>query len=200
MVSKVAYRRRQYLIKKQLQGKFIFFFSCAVVAIFLLHWFMVYYIIDKELSIELYKSHMKIRSTGEMIGPILWYLSAATIPVVIVIGSVVGYLLLRKIELPLSSIKEVVEAIKAGDFTRRMPSDIPEDLPRVFNDMTEDLEETFRALHGNIEGLQLDIKKIDNLTEGDSSNLHREIQRMIEEITKKRKAIEEKLLRYKIEP
>ena len=44
-------------------------------------WFMVYYIVDKELALELYKSHIKIRSTGEVIGPILWYLSIATIPV-----------------------------------------------------------------------------------------------------------------------
>jgi hypothetical protein len=53
-----AYRRRNFFIKKGLQSRYIFSFSFAVVVIFLLHWFMVYYIVDKELALELYKSHI----------------------------------------------------------------------------------------------------------------------------------------------
>jgi methyl-accepting chemotaxis protein len=198
MVTRVAYRRRQYLIKKQFQGKFIFFFSFAVVALLLFHWFMVYYIIDRELAVELYRSHMKIRSTGEMIGPILWYLSGATIPVVIVVGGILGYLLLRKVELPLTHFKSVVEAIAKGDFSRRMPSDAPEDLPRVFNEMTESLEKTFQSLQKNIEGLQSDINTLDNLSKGDPSSSHREMQVTLKEITRQRKIVEEELMNYKV--
>jgi methyl-accepting chemotaxis protein len=103
-----------------------------------------------------------------VIGPILWYLSIATIPVVIVTSGIIGYLLLRRIELPLANFSNIVETIGKGDFTGRMPSDIPEALPDVFNEMAERLEKTFESLRRNVESLRFDVETIDSLTKGDS--------------------------------
>jgi len=84
------YRRRSFFIKKRLQGRFIAGFSIAVFLGYFLNLLLVYFLIDRELTSELYRIHLRIRTTSEIAVPILWKLSLIIIPLIIVISAVLG--------------------------------------------------------------------------------------------------------------
>jgi len=63
------FRRRNYLINRRLQSRFIAGFSAAVLLGFLANLLVAYFLIDRELSQELYKIHIKIRTTSEIAVP-----------------------------------------------------------------------------------------------------------------------------------
>ena len=45
------------------------------------------------IDLELYRIHLRIRTTSEIAVPILWKLSLIIIPLIIVISAVLGYVL-----------------------------------------------------------------------------------------------------------
>jgi methyl-accepting chemotaxis protein len=102
--------------------------------------------VDKELAVELYKSHIKIRTTGEIIRPILIRLNIIVLPFIIAIASIAVILLTRVIEIPLGDFKEVVRDFEGGSFGRRFSGDVPDKLSTGFNNMADEYEGTFITL------------------------------------------------------
>lgn len=142
------YARRTYLVNKGLQTKFIIGFSSAVFLGFVFNLFVVYFLIDRELTGELYKIHLKIRTTSDIAVPIILKLGAITIPSILIVSAIIGYLLTRRIELPLLTFKDAVRATAGGDFTGRLSSGLPTALPEDFNRMSESLGASFSSLKG----------------------------------------------------
>lgn len=140
------FRRRHFFIKKDLQARFVLGFSLAVFLGFILNLLLVYFLIDRELAGELYKIHIKIRTTSEIAAPILWKLSAIIIPSILVVSAAVGYFLTRRIELPLLTFIEAARKTGKGDFTQNLPKELPTELPEVFNKMGRSLENIFRPI------------------------------------------------------
>ena len=116
----------------------------------------------------------------------------------VVTSGIIGYLLLRRIESPLANFRDIVETNEKGDFTRRMPSDIPEALPDVYNEMAERLEKTFESLRRNVESVRFDVETIDSLTKGDSLSSSDEIRNTLVKITNTRKEIEGEMSEFKV--
>ena len=79
-----------------------------------------------------------------------------------------------------------------------MPSDNPEVLPDVFNEMAERLKKTFESLRNNVETLRLAIETIESLTKSDSLSSLDEIGSTLVRITNTRKAIEGEISWFKI--
>lgn len=141
-----TYRRRNYIINKRLQSRFVLGFSVAVLAGFLLNLLFVYFLIDRELNQELYKIHLKIRTTSEIALPVLVKLGAITIPSILVISAVIGYFLTRRIELPLERFRDAVKKASHGDFTQDLSKDIPGGLGAAFNRMSGSLGGVFGSV------------------------------------------------------
>lgn len=199
MKKGVAYRRRNYFIKKRLQSRFILIFPLPVVAGFLLYWFAVYYILDKGLAEELYRSHIKVRTTGEVVLPLLWKLNIVTMPVIILAAGIVGYFFLRRIELPLSTFRKVAKALEEGDFTQRLSKgDSLEDLPEVFNETTERLEGAFRFFKGELNRLDMVIKRFDNLVKDKERPSPLEMRDILKDISDTRANLEKRLSDFKV--
>ncbi|MFQ5585962.1 MAG: hypothetical protein ACE5GF_03980, partial [Thermodesulfobacteriota bacterium] len=154
-------RRRNYFIKKGLQSRFIVTFALIVVAAFLLNWYLVYYLVDKELAVELYKSHIKVRTTGEIIKPVLIKLNLIILPVVVVAASVSVMLLTRAIELPIAGFKEAVKDFEEGNFSRRFTGDVPGELAAGFNSLAETYEQTFITMGNDIEELERAVARLE---------------------------------------
>ena len=148
------YRRRSFFIKKRLQGRFIAGFSIAVFLGYFLNLLLVYFLIDRELTSELYRIHLRIRTTSEIAVPILWKLSLIIIPLIIVISAVLGYVLTRRVELPLLKFKQALKKTAEGDFTSRLAEDkVAVGLAEAFNAMTTSLAGPFNSLKDSAERL-----------------------------------------------
>ncbi|MBI5642408.1 MAG: methyl-accepting chemotaxis protein [Deltaproteobacteria bacterium] len=145
------FRRRQFFIKKGLQARFVIGFTLAVLLGYFLNLLLVYFLIDRELTGELYKIHLKIRTTSEIAVPILWKLSLITIPIIIIISALIGYILTRRVEVPLLKFKKALRKTAEGDFTQVLKDSVTGDLPEVFNSMGRSLETNFKSLKNSAE-------------------------------------------------
>jgi methyl-accepting chemotaxis protein len=144
------YRRRHYFIKKGLQSRFIVGFSLAVLAGFLLNMAFAYRLIDRGLAEELYRVHIKIRSTSEIVLPILLRLAAFTVPVIFAAAAIVGYLLMRSIEMPLRRFREALRDAGRGDLSKGPPEGLPGDLPEAYVRMTGALSRDLNDLKASV--------------------------------------------------
>lgn len=157
------YRRRNFFIKKGLQSRFIIGFSLAVLAGFSINLIVAYYLIDREMADALYKIHIKFSTTSQIVGPILWKLSAVTIPLIIVISAVAGYLLTRLVEFPLRTFMGAVEKTASGDFSHRLSGDSHTDIPEYFNNMNSNLEVHFRKMRTASRRLDAEAGRMDEV-------------------------------------
>ncbi|GMR05251.1 MAG: hypothetical protein BMS9Abin24_047 [Thermodesulfobacteriota bacterium] len=153
----IPYRRRKFFINKGLQGRFVIGFSSAVFVGLLVNLVLVYFLIDRELAGELYKIHLKIRTTSEIAVPVLLKLGAVTIPSIIIISAVIGYLLTSGIEGSLKEFRRAVRETGRGDLTQRFSGSASTELSGPFNSALKSLAQRFGALkrsgHALDEGL-----------------------------------------------
>lgn len=109
------YKRRNLLIKKGMQSRFVLGFTTVVAGGFVLNLLLSYYLIDRALEAELYRSHLTIRTTADIAGPVLWRLGAATAAAIAVVSAVIGYYLTEGVEEPLHGFVESIRKTSGGD-------------------------------------------------------------------------------------
>lgn len=158
------YSRRTYLINKGLQTKFIIGFSSAVFLGFVFNMIVVYFLIDRELTGELYKIHLTIRTTSDIAVPIILKLGAITVPSILIVSAFIGYLLTQRIELPLLTLREALKKTAGRDFTARLPVELPTALPEGFNRMSGSLGASFSYLKSSFSELDRCFKRLDPLS------------------------------------
>lgn len=155
MISTIRnYARRTYLINKRLQTRFIAGFSAAVFLGYIFNLFVVYFLIDRELTWELYKIHLTIRTTSDIAVPIILKLGAVTVPSILTLSAVIGYFLTRRIEIPLLTFKNAVREAAEGDFRTRLPGETPTALPEGFNAMNGSIGASFASIRDSAAGIE----------------------------------------------
>ncbi len=155
------YRRRNYFINKGLQGRFVIGFSSAVFIGILANILLVYFLIDRELAGELYKIHLKIRTTSQIAVPILLRLGAVTVPAILAASAVIGYFLTRRVERPLEEFRDAVGAVTRGDFTHRLSGETGMEISEPFNSAAGSLARRFEAVKGFATGLDESLRRLD---------------------------------------
>ena len=136
-------RRRKFFIKKGLQGRFVAGFTLAVFLGLLANLLVSYFLIDRELNEELYKIHIKIRTTSEIAVPILVKLGAVTVPSILLASAAIGFFLTRRIELPLLQFRDAIRSRARCDFSKDLSKKTPLDMASAFNGMSRSLEAVF---------------------------------------------------------
>ncbi|MFZ3066158.1 MAG: hypothetical protein WA277_12840 [Nitrospirota bacterium] len=193
----MSYRRRNYFIKKRLQSRFIFGFSITVVLGFLASWAFVYYMIDKRLSEELYRSHIKIETTGVIIGDILLKINLIAVPLLILSTIVVGVIILRNVTGPLRNFKEALEDFGRADLTPKTLRNIPPELSMSYNTMVDNFSKTLRSIKRKGYELEKIIEELER-TAGDKSISRQEVDDMYKSISENRKSIEKEISFFKV--
>ncbi|MBI1912219.1 MAG: methyl-accepting chemotaxis protein [Deltaproteobacteria bacterium] len=196
--SRPKYRRRNFFVKKRLQLHFVLGFTLAVLLGFALNLFFVYFLIDRELSAELYRIHLKIRTTTEIAAPIIWKLSAITIPSIIAVSAIIGYYLTRRIELPLMSFREALRKTAQGDFTQRVSIKMPIDLPEVFNGMLGSLGASFRSVKRSANVIDEKITALNNIMASDKTPSKAELSDVLRQISNVRREVTQEFSKFKV--
>ncbi len=154
------FRRRSFFINRKLQGRFIAGFTLAVFLGLAVNLLVSYFLIDRVLNEELYKIHIKIRTTSEIAVPILLKLSALTIPSILAVSAAVGFFLTRRIELPLQQFRALVHDRSRGDFSKDLSKNMPGELPEAFNSMSRSLEAAFSSLKKSASSLDKESRRL----------------------------------------
>lgn len=165
------FRRRHFFIDRHMQGRFVAGLTLAVLVAFFLNMALAYFLIDRELTSGLYKIHLKVRSTSEIAGPILWKLGAVTIPLILAVAAAAGYLLTRRFEGPLLAFRRFIKEMAGGDFTTRLDADAPDRLAEAFGGMGAALSERFRTIRSGVEGLEKTFSSLEVLITGPPGSL-----------------------------
>lgn len=138
---------RNFLVKRGIQSRFILGFTVVVLVGFALHLFLSYYIIDRQLAGELYRTHLKIRTTADIAGPILLRLAAVTVAAIVSVAAVFGYYLTQRVELPLYGFVAAVRRAGRGDFTGHIAlKKAPGRLSEAFNEAVSMLDARFGSI------------------------------------------------------
>jgi methyl-accepting chemotaxis protein len=192
------FRRRHFLINKGMQSRFIGGFSLAVFFGILANLLVVYFLIDRELAAELYRIHLKVRTTSEIAWPILWKLSVVIVPVILIAAFFIGRMLTRRVETPLVEIMAAVKRTAHGDFTQSLDRDKLEHMPEAFNRMNSSLEKSLGVLQGASAGLDKGAVELDSLIGGGKPPSKAEVKRALDRISTKRAEAEKEVSRFKV--
>ncbi|MCC6502208.1 MAG: hypothetical protein IT362_03600 [Deltaproteobacteria bacterium] len=186
-------RRRKFFIKKSLQGRFIAGFTLAVFLGLLANLLVSYFLIDRGLDEELYKIHLKIRTTSGIAVPILVKLGAVTVPSILIVSGAIGFFLTRSIELPLIQFRDAIQSRARGDFSTDLPKNMPPELATAFDNMSRSLGAVF-----------VSFKKYAILFDKESQRLTKpqaagdELKRALEAITMARESISLEISKFKV--
>ncbi|MBI5328572.1 MAG: hypothetical protein HZB80_09855 [Deltaproteobacteria bacterium] len=197
MKEKAAFRRRNYFIKKGLQSRFIFGFSLSVVAGFLINWFLVYYLVDKGLAEALYRSHIKIGATGEVIGDILVKVNLVAAPLLIISVIIVGLFIVNKVTISLAGLKKAVEGFEKGDMTSRGLKDIPDELLSSYSAMVNRFGKAFVSFKMQTDELEKKVTEAKHITQ-ERALSPQEAKDIYIALSNGRKAMEQEFSMFKV--
>ncbi|MBI4681054.1 MAG: methyl-accepting chemotaxis protein [Nitrospirae bacterium] len=193
----MGYRRRNYFIKKRLQSRFIFGFSLIVVLGFLASWLFVYYTVDKRLSEELYRSHIKIETTEEIISGVLLKINLIAIPLLILSAVAVGEFIIDKVTGPIRNFKEALEDFGRADLTPKTLKDIPPELSMLYNTMVDNFSKTLRSIKRKEDELEKIIEELERIAGGKTIS-RQEVEDIYKSISENRNSIEKDISFFKV--
>jgi len=188
-------KSRNFLIKGGIQSRFILGFTAVVVAGFALHLFLSYYIIDRQFAGELYRTHLKIRTTADIAGPILLRLAAGTVAVIVSAAAVFGYYLTHKVELPMYGFVGAVRRAGRGDLTSHIAlKKAPGRLSEAFNAAFVALDARFGSIKRSTPVFEEAVARLGAAT---GSRLRRDsAQAALDEIAAERARVMNELNRF----
>jgi len=178
------FRRRNFFIKRRLQGKFVAGFTAMVLAGIILNLLLAYYLIDSRLTDEIYRIHLTVRSTSEVAWPVLWKLSLATVCVGSFVTAGIVYHLTRRIETPVLDFIGNIRSAAGADFSKRFAGagiNGLEDLRVFYNGMAHSIEKRLGAVMGLAVEMEKSCEKVSrmaakkSLTRADIEELKKEL-------------------------
>jgi len=175
--------RRQYFIRKGPQGRFVFGLALIVTVGLIINVLAAYFLIDHRLSARLYKIHLQVGSTLDIIWPVIWKLSLVSAFFVAITGVALGYYLMRSLDIALLSyLKSMRMAGEDGNLTVRA-LDAHHDLPALgesFNMGMRLLDERFGRVKRGVSEIDASMKGITGITAQPAEPLRR--KDLIEEL------------------
>lgn len=156
--------RKIYFIKKRFQTLFILGFTVMTVIESFGIGLLLYYLLYNRLTNAIYKSHIKIKTTGELIKPILINVNTGVALTVILIVIIFAMIIIRRTENSLNIFKEATQRVGKGDLTYKIDYQSPTltgELVHFFNNMVEKIRGRVDTLKSDLEGIENSIKGLD---------------------------------------
>jgi len=183
MENSKPHKRRNYLIDREFQFKFILKFCALVAAAGLLFMSILYFSVMQSTAVSIVNSRVVVRSTADLILPILIQ-TVIVVTIIISLASIfVTLIISHKIAGPLYRFKKVIQELENGDFSSdfqiRNPDQLQE-LAKAFNSMIKKVREEMGQLKENSFTL---TEKLESFSEHEISELKRPIVRELKAIS-----------------
>ncbi|MCX5698001.1 MAG: methyl-accepting chemotaxis protein [Candidatus Omnitrophica bacterium] len=187
-MDKRTYRRKNYLIDKKFQAKFIVKFSALIFLGGLLTVVLLYFLGTQSKTVAIQNSRVIAKTTADFILPLL---IQTVIAVTVLVGIIAGILTLfisHKISGPLYRLKKVIERLERGDFSSEFNIRSTDQLSGLADEINSMIRNTKQEVCG-IKNKAISLKqKLDSLTENDFPASKRgaltELKKIAEELDK----------------
>ncbi len=159
-------RRRIFFIKKRFQSRFIILFCLITLIGSVSLGITLYYLINKKLTAMLYLSHIRIRSVGEIIGPLIFNVNILISSIIIVIAFIVVYVVSRRVEMHLKPFKTFSERVAYGDLSAEVPYlhyDLTDELTTHFNSMVGALGGRMELIKAHLASIKSLVKRLNDM-------------------------------------
>jgi len=183
-----TYRRRNYLIDKKFQGKFIARFSMLVIIGGLLTIALLYLLGTQSKTVAIQNSRVVAKTTADFILPLLMQTVIAVTILVGIIAGILTLLMSHKISGPLYRFKKAIEALEQGDFSSEFNIRSMDQLGGLADEINNMIRKTRQEISG-LKSNAISLKqKLDRLDENDLPENKRavltELKKLTEEINK----------------
>lgn len=151
---KQTYKRRQFLVKRDFQSRFIFQFCILVFVSALISTGMILYFSRGSLTSMFSQSRLMVTDTARYLLPTVVYANLVTIVIIAVAVMLVTLFISHKVAGPLFHFEKDVKAIADGDLTltiRLRKKDQLRELAQNINQMTSCLNRKVREIQTELE-------------------------------------------------
>ncbi len=122
-----ARRRRQIYVNRPFQSRFIGLFSGIAAAGLAASGTVLYYLLRSRIEDSLFRSHLAVTTTGEMLLPPLLAVNGAAVVLILLAGALAAVLISRRIFRPLASVVDGVAGLtRGGSGALRGRPDVPD--------------------------------------------------------------------------
>lgn len=178
-------RRRQFFIKKEFQGKFILLYAVVIISLAGLIAFQLYRSGQNVLDQNLYISHVKIESTGDILFGLLLETNILAAFGIVLIVIILSFVVFSRLNTHFFRMEERLDAMAGGDFTT--PSQPPSrfhEISRLIS-MVQGAQDDYRQRFGDIAEALNEIETGCGSL-GDSASLERgkeKLRKILDKIT-----------------
>jgi len=194
----MKFRRRNYIINKKMQLRYSLLFVLASFAGSILAVTLFNTLAVRRLETLIWKSHLNIQSTGEVIKPLALYVNIADFLFVLLLLVLIGSWMIRKTSGPLFRISRDIDQIGSGDLSRNIVlrrKDEFKDVADDLNSMTGKLRKSFFEIR---EGYTLVSESVRHLKEVSGSG--EDTTDTVNKIESQLAAVEKKIENLKCRP
>ncbi len=182
-MGKNTFKRRQLLVDKQFQIKFIINILLVVIVIIALLSILLVYSTSAEMGNSVYSKLLELKNTREVILPTVLKISI----LILIVGGIfilIRFLILsHRIVGPLLRFKRVVKSLGDGDLTVNIyfrKYDELQDLAIIFTDSVKKLNKKLKMLKKDIDKINKIVNKKDKLTKNEVIELKKFISSLNE--------------------
>jgi methyl-accepting chemotaxis protein len=146
-------RRKRYFIKSGFQTKFIISFCLLILVESIAIGVLLYFLINKGITESMYVSHFKIKTTGEIVAPIIYYVNIVAAAATVLSALVLSFFTISRIERSLVKFKEAAGKVKEGDLTVKLTHkylDLTDELSNSFEGMLDGLCEKVKSMNSEL--------------------------------------------------
>jgi len=115
-MSRYPFRRRNFLIKKEFQGKFILIFALSLIGLSGLITWVLAHKIQNALEWHIYSSHLRVERTGDFMLGLLIQTNLAAILAILALVTIVSLIVVQRLNRHFGLLGATVDAMSQGDF------------------------------------------------------------------------------------
>jgi len=116
-MAQAASRRRQFFIKKEFQGKFILLYAMVIICLAGLITFQLFRSGQDVLTRNLYVSHLKVQSTGEILFGLLLKTNVFALLGIVLVVIILSFIVFSRLNAHFFRMEQRLEAMTQGDFS-----------------------------------------------------------------------------------
>ena len=154
-------RRKRYFIKSGFQTRCIISFCLLILVESIVIGALLYFFINKGITESMYVSHLKIKTTGEIVALIIYYVNIVAAAVTILSALVLSFFIISRIERSLARFKDAAGKVKEGDLTVRLAHkylDLTNERSKSFEGMLDGLCEKIKSMSSGLDMIGDNVK------------------------------------------
>lgn len=184
----MKFKRRRYVVNKSLQVRYTLFFVISCLLGSIIATIAFNYLALKKFEALIWRTHINVKTTGEIVKPIFMYINAIDTLFVSILLIIIGILMIRKTAGPIyrmiTDIMKVANGDLSVDITLRQKDEF-KDVANELNNMVRNLRGRLKVISEKYSGISRSIERYKALDSKEGlESIYKNIKTVEEEINK----------------